>query len=99
MKKASISQVKSRLSAYLKDVERGETVLIFDRDRPVARLEPVNRADIPDEDRIQDLVKRGVLIAARRQPDVDAFLSMPRPQLPPGVSATQMIVQEREESL
>jgi antitoxin (DNA-binding transcriptional repressor) of toxin-antitoxin stability system len=99
MKKVNVSQAKSNLSRYLKDVQRGETVLIFDRDKPVARLEPINRADIPDEDRIRDLVKRGVLIAAKRQPDVDAFLSLPRPQLPPGVSATQMIIQEREESL
>jgi antitoxin (DNA-binding transcriptional repressor) of toxin-antitoxin stability system len=99
VKKVNVSQAKSNLSRYLKDVQRGETVLIFDRDRPVARLEPVNRADIPDEDRIRDLVKRGVLIAARRRPDVDAFLSLPRPKLPPGVSATQMIIQEREESL
>jgi antitoxin (DNA-binding transcriptional repressor) of toxin-antitoxin stability system len=99
MKKASISQVKSKLSMYLKDVQRGETVLIFDRDRPVARLEPVSRADIPDSDRIQELVKLGIAIAPRRRLDVDAFLAVPRPLLPPGVSASRAVVQDREESM
>ena len=39
MKKASVSEAKSRFSGYLNDVKRGETVLIFDRDRLVARRE------------------------------------------------------------
>ncbi len=94
-----MSQVKSRLSAYLKDVQRGETVLIFDRDKPVARLEPVNRGEIPDEDRIKELVRLGIAVAPRRKPDVKAFLALPRPKLPPGVSLVDAILQEREESL
>jgi len=99
MKKANVSQAKSGLSRYLSDVQRGETVLIFDRDRLVARLEPVSRGDIPDSDRIQELVKLGIAIAPRRQLDVDAFLAQPGLQLPPGVSATEAVIRDREESL
>jgi antitoxin (DNA-binding transcriptional repressor) of toxin-antitoxin stability system len=98
MKRASVSQVKSRLSAYLKDVQRGETVLIFDRDRPVARLEPVNRKDIPDDERIKELVRLGILTAPKGRLDVKAFLAMPGPRIPEEV-AVRAVIQDREESM
>ncbi len=41
MKTASISQTKNQLSALLDAVRHGETILIMDRNCPVARLEPV----------------------------------------------------------
>ena len=75
------------------------TVLIFDRDKPVARLEPVNRKDIPDEERIKELVRLGIAVAPRRKPDAEAFLALPRPRLPPGVSASRAVIQDREESM
>lgn len=99
MKKANISQVKSKLSAYLKDVQRGETVLIFDRNHPVARLEAVDWGGLSDEDRIRELVRLGVAKAPKKKLDVEAFLALPRPKLPPAVSLVDMIIQEREESL
>src|SRR3990172_3653082 len=39
MYKATISELKNHLSAYLKKVQAGETVLVFDRNRPIARIE------------------------------------------------------------
>lgn len=98
MKKINISQAKSNLSRYLKDVERGETVLIFHRDKPVARLEPVNWADVPDEDRIRELVRLGIAKAPKKRLDLKAFLGMPTPRLPPGV-AVRAVLQDREESM
>jgi prevent-host-death family protein len=41
MEHVSISQLKDQLSAYLKRVQAGETVLVTDRNKPVARLEPI----------------------------------------------------------
>ena len=41
MIRTTISEVKNSLSAYLRRVKRGETVLIMDRKIPVARLVPV----------------------------------------------------------
>jgi prevent-host-death family protein len=38
MKTASITQTKNQLSSLIDAVKRGETVLIFDRGTPVARL-------------------------------------------------------------
>ena len=38
MEKATISQLKNSLSAYLKRVRAGQTVLILDREEPIAVL-------------------------------------------------------------
>jgi antitoxin (DNA-binding transcriptional repressor) of toxin-antitoxin stability system len=49
MEKATISELKNRLSAYLKKVRAGQTVLILDRDQPIARLEAVGSGTAHDE--------------------------------------------------
>ena len=53
MKKATISELKNGLSAYLRRVRAGEKVLILDRDRVVARLEPVRDTDDERLNRLQ----------------------------------------------
>jgi prevent-host-death family protein len=40
MKTANISELKAKLSAYLAEVRRGGTVLVYDRSIPIARLVP-----------------------------------------------------------
>ena len=62
MKVATISQTKNQLSALLDRVRHGETILIVDRDRPVARLEPVVTAEEGDEDgRLSRLERAGLI--------------------------------------
>ena len=41
MKQAKIANLKNNLSRYLDHVRRGGTVIVLDRDRPVARLVPL----------------------------------------------------------
>ncbi len=41
MEKTNISNLKNRLSEYLRKVRAGETVLVLDRNRPIARIERV----------------------------------------------------------
>ncbi len=41
MKKASVVEVKNKLSSYLAYVRRGGRVIIFNRDTPVAELVPI----------------------------------------------------------
>ncbi len=72
MEKATISQLKNHLSAYLKKVRAGRTVLIVDRDEPVARLERVE-AGGPADDRIGRLEKAGLLRRAVRRLDPGAL--------------------------
>jgi hypothetical protein len=71
-------------------------VLIYDRNRLVARLEPVRHADMTDEERVKLLVKSGIASAPRHPLDVDAFLKMPSPRLPKGVSGSEIIMQDRD---
>lgn len=67
MKTATISETKNSLSALLDRVRHGETVLITDRSRPVARLEPVASAEAsgPDEGRLARLERAGIIRRAR----------------------------------
>ncbi|MGH9782548.1 MAG: type II toxin-antitoxin system Phd/YefM family antitoxin [Terriglobia bacterium] len=40
MKKVKIAELKSRLSEHLRQVRRGETYTVMDRETPIARLLP-----------------------------------------------------------
>jgi len=70
MEKATISQLKARLSAYLRKVRAGQTILILDRDEPVARLERVASGSAeraPGDDRLMRLERAGLLRRATRR--------------------------------
>lgn len=41
MKSANISEIRDHLSEYLRTVRKGETVIVYDRETPIARLEPI----------------------------------------------------------
>jgi len=60
MEKATISQLKNGLSAYLEKVKAGETVLVLDRAKPIARIERVDAVDAAD-DRLGRLERAGVV--------------------------------------
>lgn len=60
MQKVTISQLKNRLSAYLRKVRAGQTLLILDRDEPVAQIARVP-GDAPADDRIARLERGGLL--------------------------------------
>lgn len=47
--RATISEVRNGLSAYLRRVKRGESVIIVDRSTPVARLVPIDAAGVRDD--------------------------------------------------
>jgi prevent-host-death family protein len=40
MKSAKVSELKAKLSAYLADVRRGDTVVVYDRNTPIAHIVP-----------------------------------------------------------
>lgn len=60
MKKASVSQLKTSLSAYLLGVKNGEEVLVTERGRPIARLVPAPGAE-GASDRTRRLIRAGIL--------------------------------------
>lgn len=93
MEKATISEIKNRLSAYLKKVKAGQSILILDRDQPVARLERVEREQHPD-DRLTRLERAG-LIRRATQPVPIKTLKAPAPKTKAGV--LQALVEDRRE--
>ena len=96
MKKARIAVAKNNLSRLIDDVKRGETVLILDRDTPVARLEPIGRDLDLSAARMSGLVSRGAVAPPRKPLDATAFLDRSMPVLPPGTSGVQTLLAERE---
>lgn len=64
MSVVKVSDLKNRLSHYLRMVRRGESVLISDRDRVIARIEPAGdlaNADTDDARWLDELERRGVI--------------------------------------
>lgn len=94
MQKVTISQLKNRLSAYLRRVRAGETVLILDRDLPVARLERVG-GEAPADDRLSRLERAG-LLRRSRGPLPAAALREPAP--PSARSVLDALIEERREA-
>jgi antitoxin (DNA-binding transcriptional repressor) of toxin-antitoxin stability system len=96
MKIASISQTKNQLSALIDAVKQGETVLIMDRDLPVARLEPVQSSEFADDEgRILRLERAGALRRAKVKLKPTSIWGAPV-KLPEGVSVLQALLEERE---
>jgi antitoxin (DNA-binding transcriptional repressor) of toxin-antitoxin stability system len=96
MKVASISQPKNQLSALIAAVKQSETVLTMDRDRPVARVEPVGNSDWDDsEGRLARLERSGVLKRAKGPPALD-ILDERRSTPKEGVSVLAALLEERE---
>ena len=60
MERATISQVKNGLSAYLRKVRAGQSVLILDRDQPVAVLQAVD-GEVAPEGKLIRLEQRGLV--------------------------------------
>lgn len=96
MKKASITEVKNNLSALIDRVKSGSSVLIVDRGRPVARLEPAGGLGVSDDGRLARLVRDGVVRPAHRMIP-KALFTTPPPRLKRGASGVRALLDERRE--
>jgi prevent-host-death family protein len=96
MKRASITEAKNNLSALIDSVKGGSPVLIVDRGRPVARLEPVNRIGPVDDDRLARLVREGIVRPARGAATKALFAAEP-PRAKKGASGVRALLDERRE--
>jgi len=94
MTTAAVSDLKARLSEYLKRVQGGAEVLITDRGKPVARLVPVFRSKTTRESWVQ-MEKQGLIKIGSGKLPKD-FWSMPRPE-DPDASVRGALLEERKE--
>ncbi len=98
MKSVKIGELKNKLSGYLREVRRGEEILIQDRDIPVAKIIPYVPDSIEEQHRI--LIATGQMTPPKstepREEFLKRFRSRPAPKIP-GRLAIQAILDEREE--
>src|SRR6185295_1117856 len=78
MKSAKVSELKAKLSAYLSEVRGGGSVIVYDRNTPIARLVPFHEE--PDELTVIDAsappssLKRIKGVRPKRRIDIDKVL-------------------------
>lgn len=96
MKKASITEAKNGLSALIDSVKAGASVLIMDRGRPVARLEPVGSGADADDARLARLIRDGIVRPART-PFPRSILTEQPPRTKDGSSVVAALLEERRE--
>jgi len=95
MKTATISHAKNHLSELLAGVKRGESVLILERDRPIARIVPVEASERDDDERLADLERRGIIRRAAKPPRK----TLPPPiDWPEGGDLLDALLRDREEA-
>ncbi len=97
MKRASITEAKNNLSLLIDRVRKGETVLICDRDRPVARLQPVGPGDAAGADApwLAGLVRDGLVAPAGKPLSAQSLPKPVKPARP--VSIVDALRADREE--
>lgn len=96
MKVASITEVKNKLSAFIDRVKAGETILIVERGRPVARLEPAVSIDEGADGRLARLERAGIVRRPKRRGKIDLLLQ-PLPRLRKPVDIVEVVLEERRE--
>jgi antitoxin (DNA-binding transcriptional repressor) of toxin-antitoxin stability system len=93
MKQVSITDLKNKLSEYLRLVKRGEMVEVLERDVPIARIEAIPRMRYPRDIYIEEMERRGILKPPLRKPDPD-FLKK-HPPTPCSVDVVKILIEER----
>ena len=94
MRYEPISIVKNNLSALIREVQQGETIVVTDLGRPVARLEAMGDMEQVDA-RLRVLVDDG-LVSLPRKPADASVLELPMPTVVAGPSAVDYLLEERE---
>ncbi len=94
MQTSNIATAKNHFSRLIDQVKRGETIIITERNRPVARLLPLAAG----ETSLEALHASGLLSPPKSAFDVPAFLASPRPTMVAAGSLRDAILSEREDS-
>jgi prevent-host-death family protein len=97
VKKVSITDVKNNLRVLIDRLQGGSSILIVDRGRPVARLEPVV-AERNDRyaARLSRLLRDGI-VRPRRNVLPRTLFSRQPPRARAGASVVEALLQERRE--
>jgi antitoxin (DNA-binding transcriptional repressor) of toxin-antitoxin stability system len=95
-KAVGVRELKTHLSHYLRDVKAGITVTITEHGRPVAEIRATPAPVDSDEEALQRMAAKGLVTL----PKPGAKLRPHTPiRLPDGVSASALIIEEREDRI
>lgn len=97
METASVTQSKNGLSGLLRSVRAGKSILILDRDVPVARLEPVAAGSLPDDARLRGLERQGLIRHNRATNPVAKLRKLPAPKITGKTSVVDALLADRAE--
>jgi prevent-host-death family protein len=91
MSSVGVKELKNRLTHYLRRAKQGEEVIVTERGRPVALLQPIRSAKqvMSQEAKLAQLAAQGFLILPIRKP------SRFRPIRAKGPLASRMILEDR----
>jgi prevent-host-death family protein len=96
MRTVNIAELKNRLSSYVGYAKAGETIIVRDRNRPVAQLVPFLAGDASEEE--LTLVAAGEANPPKKRMDLQSFFLMSKPTVQ-GSAAMQALLDDRNESL
>jgi len=93
MKNARISELRDKLSEYLAQVRKGETVIVYDRDTPIARIDPIAAAtgDVPEL--VQEAYRRGIATPPKIRDGKRLPMPPPKPKKP--LDLLEALLEER----
>ena len=103
MKRVKIAELRNHLSRYLDHVRAGGTLVVLDRNHPIAEIRPIAtpsaRGASEDEGRLAALERKGILRRGKG-PVPAALIEELRnsPPLAPGARILEALLEEREES-
>ncbi|MBS0472600.1 MAG: type II toxin-antitoxin system prevent-host-death family antitoxin [Proteobacteria bacterium] len=99
MLRVKIDELKTGLSRLLRRVKAGESVVVYDGDTPIARIEPMAAAERPtpktDDERLASLVARGIALAPKNPNPDWSFLNEPLPKA--DSSVLEALLEERRD--
>jgi len=97
MRTFTITEAKNNLSALIDSLKSRSPVLIVDRGRPVARIEPITtELQAEGDGRLLRLVREGIVTPRRAAPPAMLF-SQPPPRAKAGASVIKALMDERRE--
>ena len=89
MRRVTVTELKNKLSQYLRLVKKGETIEVVERSIPIARLE---RLRTSDDAELSQLVRDGIVTPARGAAPDDLFA---RPPIRCRGDAVRAVVEQR----
>jgi len=97
MRSVNIAELKNRLSAYVRFARAGEEIVIRDRNLPVAKIVPFDGGDASEEELL--LVAAGKMKLPEKRltkKGIEEIINLKLPT-PRGKTASQLIIEEREQ--